>query len=234
MVFEPTSQKQFRCDDPAVERGATAMQKVSVSVIIPVYNKEKYLRQCLKSVLSQDLEAFEIIAVDDGSTDSCGKILDEYAAADPRLKVIHQKNASCGFARNTGLDLAKGEYILFLDSDDFLHQNQLRPAYEFAVSHDADIAVFLIEEFNDATGISQPLHYASYLKPPVFGRVFSWRNFPDDFFLYFYAGVESKLCRRSLLQNSGIRFRAVIVAKIMTLFSHICFSQRKLYIPIYI
>ncbi len=130
------------------------MQKVSVSVIIPVYNKEKYLRQCLKSVLSQDLEAFEIIAVDDGSTDSCGKILDEYAAADPRLKVIHQKNASCGFARNTGLDLAKGEYILFLDSDDFLHQNQLRPAYEFAVSHDADIAVFLIEEFNDATGIS--------------------------------------------------------------------------------
>lgn len=204
-------------------------------MIIPVYNKEKYLRQCLDSVLSQDLEAFEIIAVDDGSTDSSGKILDEYTFTDLRLKVIHQKNASCGFARNAGLELAKGEYILFLDSDDFLHKNRLRPAYEFVVSHDADIAVFLIDEYIDTTGISQPLHYASYLNPPEFGRVFSWRDFPDDFFLYFYSGVESKLYRRSLLQNSGIKFRAAKNCEDYEyVFSHLLISEKIIYSDLFL
>ena len=85
-----------------------------VSVIIPVYNVEKYLRECLDSVINQTLKDIEIICVDDGSTDSSGKILDEYAQKDKRIKVIHQENQGLGAAHNVGIDLAKGEYIGFV------------------------------------------------------------------------------------------------------------------------
>ncbi|HPF57063.1 MAG TPA: hypothetical protein PLV03_11035, partial [Clostridiales bacterium] len=100
-------------------------------------------------------------------------------------------------------------------------------AYQFAVTHDADTAVFQIDEYNDKTGTSQPLHYASYLKPPESGRVFSWHDFPDDFFLFFYSGVNSKLYRRALLQNSGVKFRAANNSEDFDhTFSHLILSKK--------
>ena len=91
-----------------------------VSVIIPVYNVEKYLRKCLNSVLSQTYKELEIILIDDGSTDSSGKICDEYAAKYKNFIVIHKKNEGLGMARNTGMEYMKGEYVTFLDSDDYI------------------------------------------------------------------------------------------------------------------
>lgn len=96
------------------------------SVIIPVYNVEKYLDQCVQSVLNQPFTDLEAILVDDGSTDSSGKICDEYAARDFRVRVIHQENGGLGQARNAGLRVAKGEWILFLDSDDYWMDNGLQ------------------------------------------------------------------------------------------------------------
>ena len=89
-----------------------------VSIIIPVYNVETYLRQCLDSVLAQTLKDIEVIVVDDGSTDNSPAICDEYAARDTRVKVIHQSNAGRSAARNAALRIARGEYIGFVDSDD--------------------------------------------------------------------------------------------------------------------
>ena len=91
-----------------------------ISVIVPVYNVEQYLPQCLDSIINQTYKNLEIICVDDGSPDNSGKILDEYAKKDKRIKVIHQENQGVSVARNTGLDNATGKYIGFVDPDDWI------------------------------------------------------------------------------------------------------------------
>ena len=90
-----------------------------ISVIVPIYNSEKYLQECLNSIVSQTLNDIEIILVDDGSTDSSPQICDEYAKRDSRIKVIHKENAGMGVSYNMGMDSAQGEYIGFIESDDF-------------------------------------------------------------------------------------------------------------------
>ena len=94
-----------------------------ISIIIPIYNTETFLRQCVDSVINQTYKNLEIILVDDGSTDNSGKICDEYALKDNRIKVIHKKNGGVSSARNAGLDIAKGDYIGFVDSDDFIEKD---------------------------------------------------------------------------------------------------------------
>lgn len=92
-----------------------------ISVIVPIYNVEEYIHQCVDSIIIQTYKNLEIILVNDGSPDNCGEICDDYALKDSRIKVIHKKNGGLSDARNAGLDIAKGEYIVFTDSDDFIH-----------------------------------------------------------------------------------------------------------------
>lgn len=113
-----------------------------VSVIIPVYNTSRYLRACLRSVLNQTLTSLEIICIDDGSTDDSPVVLAEFAEQDERIKVITQSNKGPSAARNAGLRISTGAYILFLDSDDYLEQNALQRLYETAVQQDLDILYF--------------------------------------------------------------------------------------------
>ena len=108
------------------------MKKIKVSVIVPVYNMERHLRRCLDSLLAQSLDDIEIICVDDGSTDSSREILSEYAQKDERFEFIAQENRSAGAARNTGMKKASGEYLIFLDSDDFFDKDLLKKTYEKA------------------------------------------------------------------------------------------------------
>lgn len=96
-----------------------------VSVIIPVYKVEKYLKRCIESVVNQSYKNIEIILVNDGSPDKCGEICDSYARIDSRIKVIHKENGGLSSARNAGLDIASGEYIMFVDSDDWIEENSL-------------------------------------------------------------------------------------------------------------
>ena len=102
------------------------MRTPLISVIIPVYNVEKYLRRCLDSVIAQTYQNLEIICVDDGSIDDSGKICDQYAVRDARIKVIHQENQGLSAARNRGLDAAEGEYIAFVDSDDYILEDMYK------------------------------------------------------------------------------------------------------------
>ena len=112
-----------------------------VSIILPIYNVEKYLDRCMDSLLNQTLKDIEIIMVNDGSPDNCPSRCEEYAKKDERIKVIHKENAGLGYARNSGLDVATGEYIAFVDSDDYMGFNMYKTLYEQAIDKDAD-AVF--------------------------------------------------------------------------------------------
>ena len=117
---------------------------VKVSVIIPVYNVEPYLKQCMDSVVGQTLKDIEIICVDDGSTDGSLDILREYAAEDNRIQIIEQKNAGAGAARNNGMRHATGKYLSFLDSDDFFEPRMLEKAYDLAEKDQADLSLIHI------------------------------------------------------------------------------------------
>ena len=117
-----------------------------ISVIIPVYNVEQYLHKCIDSILEQTFQNFELILVDDGSTDNSGKICDEYAIKDKRIIVIHQNNAGVSAARNTGLDSAKGEYIYFLDSDDWIESNALELLISLIEKNNLDLSIMEIKE----------------------------------------------------------------------------------------
>lgn len=112
-----------------------------VSIVVPMYGVERYLKDCVDSLIGQTLKGIEIILVDDGSPDRCGEIAEQYAKQDSRIKVIHQNNRGLGPARNTGISAASGEYIGFVDSDDWTNRNMFERLYKAAISTNADIVV---------------------------------------------------------------------------------------------
>lgn len=113
-----------------------------ISVVIPVYNVEKYLNRCVKSVINQTYRNLEILLVDDGSPDNCPQICEEWAKKDERIRVIHKKNAGLGMARNTGIQNASGKYICFFDSDDYVAHDIIQKAYELAQNTGAEVTFF--------------------------------------------------------------------------------------------
>lgn len=117
------------------------MQKPLISVIVPVYNGEKYLSACLDSICNQTLQELEIIVVDDGSTDGSGRIADEYAAKDKRVQVIHQKNGHLSIARNAGLSVVKGDFVSFIDADDWIDKEMLNSMYTTLISNSLDLVI---------------------------------------------------------------------------------------------
>lgn len=123
-----------------------------ISVIVPIYNVEKYLIKCIESILHQTYSGLEIILVNDGSTDGCGKICDEYKEKDSRIQVIHQKNAGLSEARNAGIDMATGDYVVCIDSDDYVDIDMFEYCVKGLESADADIVVCGTKiEFEDGT-----------------------------------------------------------------------------------
>ncbi|PWK93828.1 glycosyltransferase involved in cell wall biosynthesis [Hallerella porci] len=117
------------------------MKQPLVSIIVPIYKVEPYLRRCLDSIVKQTYTNLEIILVDDGSPDGCPQICDEYAAKDKRIVVIHKENGGLSDARNAGLDICKGEYISFVDSDDWVSENYIEVMLNIAIKENADISI---------------------------------------------------------------------------------------------
>ena len=118
-----------------------SQEKALISIIIPVYKVEKYLEKCIQSVINQTYENLQIILVDDGSPDNCGKICDEYAKKDHRIEVIHKSNGGLSDARNKGLEIAKGEYIGFVDSDDYIEADMYEVLYNLLKQYNADVSI---------------------------------------------------------------------------------------------
>lgn len=126
-----------------------------ISVIIPVYNVEKYVEKCVRSVLAQTFSDFEVLLVDDGATDSSGEICDRLAREDARIRVIHQKNQGLGGARNTGIREAVGEWLIFPDSDDWLEPETLERALDTGKKHDADMVMFAFQTVDEQGSVLQ-------------------------------------------------------------------------------
>ena len=120
-----------------------------VSVIVPIYNVESYLCKCIDSIINQTYKNLEIILVDDGSPDNCGKICDRYAASDERIRVIHQENGGLSAARNAGLKIMTGKYLMFVDSDDWLETRCVELLYGLLEKYDADLAIGGVEKKED-------------------------------------------------------------------------------------
>jgi glycosyltransferase involved in cell wall biosynthesis len=172
-----------------------------ISVIIPVYNVEKYLVKCIDSVLSQTFTDFECILIDDGSPDNCGKICDEYAKKDRRTKVIHQENSGVSSARNAGLDIAQGEWITFIDSDDWVDENYLELMYNNAVNNNIDLSICGM----CSIGENGKLIEKSKQFPIMFFDKISAKK-TLFCFEYFTTATVSKLVNRKYVYENNIRF----------------------------
>lgn len=184
------------------------MKKPRVSVVLPVYNVERYLTQCLDSILAQTFSDFELICVNDGSTDGSPSVLEAYARKDERIRIIHQNNQTLGAARNNGLAAARGKYVIFLDSDDFFKEDMLASCYRKAEETKADIVLFAFcayletkKTYSEKRGLRTEL----IDKTPVFSR----HNYPDCLFDITYANVWTKLYRRRFLKRTKLRFQVL-------------------------
>lgn len=135
---------------------------MEISIIVPVYNVEKYISRCIESIINQSFSSFELILVDDGSPDSCGEICDYYAKKDSRIKVIHKQNEGLSSARNSGIEVAKGEYIAFVDSDDYIHRDMYKNLYDAAIKNKSDIVVCDYKKVYDSYEIDENIKLKPY------------------------------------------------------------------------
>lgn len=178
---------------------------VDVSIIMPIYNVEKYLEKAIKSVLNQTYKNIELILINDGSPDNSDKICRFYEKIDKRVSVINQKNAGAGYARNAGLDKACGEYIYFADPDDYLELNLIEENLNLAQSSGADLVVFgFYEEFLNNNG-----DFTNTVKSPVLKETTSttqFRNGFREFYRFTPYALWNKLYRRDYVKNSANRF----------------------------
>lgn len=185
------------------------MRTPLISVIIPVYNVEKYLHRCLDSVIAQTYQNLEIICVDDGSIDESGRICDQYAVRDARIKVIHQENQGLSAARNRDLDAAEGEYIAFVDSDDYILEGMYKKMLDKLLDYSVDLCVCQWQyEFSDGRQVVKKKN----IDPTIYGCKTSL-----EFARFLYRGnyengvvvaAWNKLYRRALLDK--IRFEGRI------------------------
>lgn len=178
-----------------------------VSVIIPIYNAEKYLRDCLDSVVNQTLKEIEVICVDDGSTDSSLRIAKEYSERDSRVKVFSQKNSSAGAARNKGLSYATGEYLSFLDADDFFELHMLEETYNKASEAMVDIVVFRSDLFYEDQNRYAEMAYTIVEKNFPEQRSFAGTEVKKDIFKSFIGWAWDKLFLREFVLKNELRFQ---------------------------
>ena len=187
-----------------------------VSVVVPVYNVEKYIHKCLDSLVNQTLQDIEIILIDDESPDNCGKICDEYAKNDKRIKVIHKKNGGVSAARNDGIKHATSDWIMFVDSDDWCEETMCEIAYENAIKNNVDVAIFnnyrnyedyekkekiglketIFDEYNEIEKLQMSMLYDFFIKQ-VDSEV---KQYTD------IGGPWSKIFKKELIEKNNIEF----------------------------
>lgn len=183
-------------------------QNIQASVIIPAYNTANYLQQCIDSVRSQDLSNIEVIFVDDGSTDESVNIIQNAIADDPRLTLIEQDHLGAGAARNQGIQVAKGTYLLFLDSDDWIEPNMLSTLVESAEQYQSDIVVSGAYEFNEDKGKEWVAKWM-YQYDTLPSSPFNWHDIPQGIFTSFPSLVWNKLFRREFIEKEQILFQEI-------------------------
>lgn len=175
-----------------------------VSIIVPVYNVEKYLSFCLDSLVNQTFKDIEIICVNDGSTDNSAVVLEHYAGFDKRIKIINKENGGLSSARNAGLDAASGKYIAFVDSDDFVSHFLVERAYNFVQKKNADFAAF---GFDYVVGNSLKLYESGFSFPKsLVGKCVYETDLNENFYTKIHPTAWCKFYSAKLIQNNNLRF----------------------------
>lgn len=180
-----------------------------VSVIIPIYNASAFLNECLDSILGQTLRQIEVICVDDGSTDNSLEILHQYQQKDYRVQVLTQKNQGAGAARNLGLAQASGEYLSFLDADDFFEKDMYEVAYQAACDNQADVCVFNCDLFDNTTRQIKPCTWEFRRQYFPEKKPFSplAPDARDNLFRMFNGWPWDKLYLRTFIQRTGLQYQ---------------------------
>lgn len=168
---------------------------MKVSVIVPVYNASAFLEECLQSILSQSYQDLEIILIDDGSQDNSGEICDRYKEKDARIVVIHQNNQGASNARNSALDIASGQLITFVDSDDTIEREMIRTLYDDLIDHQADVSIC---SYNTVIE-NRPVPVGNSGKKYVFSKEESIENLISG--KYFSGGLWAKIYRSDVIKN---------------------------------
>ena len=179
------------------------------SIIVPVYKVEKYLRSCVESILGQTYKDFELILVDDGSPDASPQICDEYAQKYENVRCIHQKNGGQSCARNTGLSVASGKYIMFIDSDDYLLESTLLQRIADKTRLDTDVIMYGFQKFFESTG------EFGQSEVPILGRVCTTSEMLQNVLASnTYCGTAwTKAVRLDLLRNNNIEFKSGMISE---------------------
>ena len=203
---------------------------VKISIIIPVYNVEKYLRECLDSILAQTFQDFEIICVDDGSTDKSLEILQEYKRKDDRFVILQQRHSGAGSARNNGIRLAEGKYIQFLDSDDYFEPTLLEEMYNHAEKFNADLTVCSSRKVDDEGNITEtgspnfPINIDKVPREQVFNR----QDFKDEIFCLLIPVVWNKLIKKSFLEENHLEFPPLKIYEDIAFMHSLVISARRI------
>lgn len=196
---------------------------MKISVIVPVYNSEKYLHKCIDSVRNQTYLDFELLLINDGSTDRSGEICDEYAVKDKRVKVFHKENGGVSSARNIGLDNAKGKYIVFVDSDDWIEETYLENF--FILDKDLETALVL-------QGFIRELKNGDFRKHLLPNRVFYAKEYSELFYsiklIRKWPFIASKLFSSEIIKNNFIRFDEDITygEDLLFILDYLLFSEK--------
>ena len=203
---------------------ATYSETPLVSVVIPVYNSAEYIDECLQSLLNQTLTSFEVICVDDGSTDDSPTILDSASASDARVRVFHYQNAGAAEARNRGMAQARGQYLCFVDADDFVEKDYLDAVVSCAEKNDLDIVLFDLDKFIETTGeyVSPNAIVPGSIPDEV---VFSPVEI-DNLYRNMIGYTVNKLYRKSFLDGLQLRFEHLRAHEDMP-FTYVAFSAAK-------
>ena len=183
----------------------------AVSIVMPVYNAEEYLKQTIDSLLVQSMKEIEIITVDDGSTDGSLEMLKKYAQEDKRVKVYTQKNKYAGVARNKGLKHARGEYVLFLDSDDFFEPELVEATYHTAKENEADVVMFGANCYNNETGKTWVGKHLLDVENIPEKQPFNCKDCPDKIFQISNAVPWTKMFRRKFIKKTGLNIRIFLM-----------------------
>lgn len=192
------------------------------SIVIPIYKVEKYLRECVDSVLSQSFSDFEAILVDDGSPDNCPQICDEYANSDTRVKVIHQENAGLSCARNAGIKEAVGEYVVCIDSDDYLKDNSILQKIADKAVDDVDVVLHGFQKFYESTN-----SLGNSEIPILKGKCSTLEMLQEVMSNNSYCGTAwTKAVRLSILHDNHIEFRSGMISEDIDWYLHLlCYAK---------
>lgn len=194
------------------------MEKDKVSIIVPVYNVEKYIEKCLSSLISQSYKNIEIILINDGSKDNSGKICDKYKRKDPRIKVIHKENAGVSEARNSGIQKATGEYLCFVDADDFVMNDYIEYLHQLIVKGSSDIAICtkMFSNFNEKQTSNEVIESLDGENSII--RILNYRM---------PIGVYSRIFKKDLIDDNRIRFLKDVYMGEGFNFNVACFQKAK-------